>query len=440
MKNSEENIPLLYNAEAEEALIGAVIINPDVYGKINLEYDEFYIERNGIIWEAIGNLFLKDVAIDFETICDELRRMECLNKIGGPAYLSHLVSITPTSLHAEDYALIIRDYHHRRNLVKVASSLATMAYDKDCNLEDKLVGIIDEISRNVARADGAAHWQKYLDELYADVIERIKNPKKVWGISTGFAKFDAITGGLQESEMLLFSGKPGVGKSIWVMQAAEQMAKYAPGAIYSVEMPGVQTTRRILSARAGIETHKLKSGEVSETELTTIMTAFENLNRLPIYLSDSADWSTSSLRADLQRLKIRHGIKWFVFDYMMLATDGKGLGETERTSMLSRNFKLICRQLGLAGIVIHSMRKSGIEQAQPEQQELRGSAQAIYDADLICFLNDFIPMDMQDQSLLANKANLRTLTFGKGRELENPKKYIHMVKRPGYPMFGDLEN
>jgi hypothetical protein len=86
------------------------------------------------------------------------------------------------------------------------------------------------------------------------------------------------------------------------------------------------------------------------------------------------------------------------------------------------------------------MRKSGIEQAQPEQQELRGSAQAIYDADLICFLNDFIPMDMQDQSLLANKANLRTLTFGKGRELENPRRYIHMVKRPGYPMFGDLEN
>jgi replicative DNA helicase len=433
-----DQIPPLYNPDAEQSLIGAAIINPHVYNMIDIQYDEFFIERNGMIWKAIGNLFLKDIAIDFETICDELTRMNWLDQIGGQAYLAKLVGNTSSSMHAESYALLIRDYSHRRKLIQTSQKIAVMAYDKDSNLEDGLIGIIDEISRNVARSDGATHWKTYLDELYDDIIDRMQNPKKVWGISTGFKGFDSITGGLQQGEMLLFSGKPGVGKSIWVMQAAEQMAKNVPGAIYSVEMPGIQTVRRTLSAKSNVETNKLKSGEIAEIELNNIMTAFETLNKLPIYLSDASDWSTSALRADLQRLKIRHGIQWFVFDYMMLANDGKGLGETERTTMLSRNFKLICRQLNLAGIVIHSMRKQGLEQAQPEQQELRGSAQSIYDADLICFLNEFIPMSIDDQ-YIKEKNNMRTLTFGKGRELENPKKYIHMVKRPCFPMFGDLE-
>jgi replicative DNA helicase len=427
----------LYNPEAEQSLLGAVIINSHIYNTIDIQPDEFFIQRNGAIWKAIGSLFLKDISIDFETICDELTRMNWLDQIGGASYLATLISNTSSSLHAESYALIIRDYYHRRQLIQTANKIASMVYDKDCILEDELINIIDEISRNVARSDGAAHWKTYLDELYEDIIERMKNPKKIWGIPTGFGRFDKITGGLQQSEMLLFSGKPGVGKSIWVMQAAEQMAKNAPGAIYSVEMPGIQTLRRTLSAKSGVEVHKMKSGEILDTDLNNITNAFEVLNSLPVYLSDASDWSTSSLRADLQRLKIRHGIKWFVFDYMMLANDGKGLGETERTTMLSRNFKLICRQLNLAGIIIHSMRKAGIENTNPDQQDLRGSAQSVYDADLICFLNEFIPMEPKD-NYVDNKENLRTLTFGKGRELEQPKKYIHMVKRPCFPMFGDL--
>jgi len=431
---------LLYNPEAEQSLLGSVIINPDIYSTINIDCDQFFIQRNGMIWKAVGNLFLKDLSIDFETICDELSRMGILENIGGPKYITELISITPTSSHADSYASIIREYSQRRRLVEIANKIANMAHDKDCILEDELVKLIDEMSKTIARADGATHWKKYLDDLYNDIIERMKNPKKIWGIPTGYRGFDKITGGLQLGEMLLFSGKPGVGKSIWAMQAAEQMAQNYPGAVYSVEMPGIQTVRRNISSRSNIEVRKIKSGEITDSELNDLMVAFERLNDLPVYMSDSSNWSTSSLRADLQHLKIRHGIKWFIFDYMMLASDGGGLGEVERTTMLSRNFKLICRQLNLSGTVIHSMRKQGMDKVQPEQQELRSSAQISYDADLICFLNEFIPAAPEDFNIMpVDQANIRTLTFGKGRELEQPKRYIHMVKRPNFPMFGDLE-
>ncbi|MDD5517832.1 MAG: replicative DNA helicase [Candidatus Omnitrophica bacterium] len=421
--------------------MGALLINPEIYSTIDLRADEFYIQRNGWIWRAIADLYLRDSAIDFETVSDELNRKGQLSQIGGGAYLAELITKTPTSLHAESYAQIVRDYHRRRQLMTIASKIAKMALDKDSKIEDEIVTIIDDLARNAARPDGAAHWRKYYESLYDDIIARMSNPKAVWGIPTGFAKFDRITGGLQPNEMLLFSGKPGIGKSIWVMQAAEQMAHYAPGAIYSVEMPGVQTVRRTLSGKTKIEVSKMKSGEIIEKESQLIAEMLEELCRLPVYMSDASNWSTSALRADLQRLKIRHKIQWFVFDYMMLAGDGQGLGITERTSMLSRNFKLICRQLGLAGIVIHSMRKSGMEQSSPEQQDLFGGGQSIYDADLICFLNEFIPMTPSDNSIApAEAVNIRTLTFGKGRELENPKRYIHMVKRPGFPVFGDMED
>jgi len=433
-------IPNLYNADAEKALLGSVLINPDIFSTIDVKSDYFFIQRNAEIWNAYINLYLRDVSIDFETVSDELDRMGWLSQIGGPAYLSTLLTITPTSLHAESYAQIIKDYAKRRNLLNIANKIATISYDKDSVLEDKLPILIDDITKVVAKSNGAEHWKVYLDELYDDIHFRISNPKEIWGIPTGYRTFDKITGGLQKGEILLLSGKPGVGKSIWAMQAGEQMSSVSPGAIYSVEMPGIQTVRRDLSANSGVESRKMKTGNISDEEMTSILDSFDRLNKLPIYMSDSSNWSTSELRADLQRLKLKYGIEWFIFDYMFLASDGMQMSETERTSLLSRNFKLICRQLKLAGIVIHSMRKQGMEKTQPEQQELRSSGQVSYDADLICFVNEFIPMCPEDQSITpADRLNLRTFTFGKGRELEQPKQYIHMVKRPNIPSFGDME-
>jgi hypothetical protein len=155
-------------------------------------------------------------------------------------------------------------------------------------------------------------------------------------------------------------------------------------------------------------------------------------------MSDSSNWTTSALRADLARLKAQFGIKWFVFDYMLLAGDAPGLDRNERTEMISRNIKLICRNIDLAGLTVHSMNKAGIDSNSPDMANLSGSGQVAYDADLIAFLTPFQAITTSDGFIPArDQANMRTLTFAKGRELEDPQKYLHLVKLKEYPMFGD---
>lgn len=434
------NLELLYNEDAEKSLIGSVIIEPSNYQTANISEEHFFIKRNGIIWKAVGNLLKKGISVDIETLIDELDRTNELSKIGGSAYLANIIATVPFSTHAESYAQIIRDYYRRRNLLEISQKLAVSVYDKDSNLDDEITRIIDNISNNVFIQKGAEHWKKYLSDFYDDLDNRIKNPNNIWGIQTGLNDFDKITGGLQLGEMMLLSGMPGMGKSMLAMQMGVQMAKNHPGAIYSVEMPGVQMVRRIISSYSNVEVRKMKSGNVSDEEIENIIHAYEKLNNYNVYLSDSSHWTTSALRADLQRLKIKNKIKWFVFDYMFLAEDGAGMTETERTTYLSRQFKIICRQLSLAGIIIHSMRKPSNTNNRPEQYELRSSFQAAYDADLICFLHEFTPLNPEEQQIPENeRQNLRSLSFGKGRELENPKKIIHLVKKPTIPMFGDLK-
>jgi len=146
----------------------------------------------------------------------------------------------------------------------------------------------------------------------------------------------------------------------------------------------------------------------------------------------------------LSRLKAQQNISWFVLDYLYLLNDG-GADEIERTSLASKGLKRICKDLNLAGIIIHSMTKGGMASEIPDQSDLRGSGQAVYDADLITFLTKFKPMTRQEEKIKEkDRENLRTLWFGKGRELEDPQRYIHFTKFQGFPAFAeaatDVEN
>jgi len=172
--------------------------------------------------------------------------------------------------------------------------------------------------------------------------------------------------------------------------------------------------------------------------------AIDQLRGKPVYMSESETWTTASLRADLTRLKVQYQIRWFIVDYLYLMND-PGESEIEKTQNISRGLKHICKALDLSGLAIHSMNKAGMTNGdgkakKPGQADLRGSAQVNYDADLICFLKEFVPITSADNFVKPNEHdNMRTLWFAKGRELENPRKYIHLVKRPNFPFFGDYQ-
>ncbi len=430
----------LYSQEAEEALLGAVILDPALIIELPVDVDHFYIHRHRMIWEALKSLLARQIVPDYVTLSEELNKQGKLGEIGGPAYLTQLLNSTPTSLHAEAYAQEVIDLAKRREWMVIANSIVKSAHDRRTDLNAQAGAYIDRLSRAAQSEHGAVAWNHYLDDVWEYVTDRIDNPQDAWGIRTGYKDFDKITGGLQPGELMILSGKPGVGKSLWAMEMAHNLAYRAPGAIYSIEMTGRQVAMRILSAVSGVATRRMKTGQIEGGDFPLIMDAINTLKEQPVYMSDAAGHTTASIRADLARLRALYGIQWFVIDYLLLLGDMPELKEYERAAVISRNVKLICRSLNLAGVLIHSMLKDGMDDKEPSQSKLRGSAQVSYDADLIIFLTEFTPLLESDKLLQKkDKDNMRTVIFGKGRELEDPRKGFHLVKLLGQPTFRDYE-
>lgn len=424
----------LFSKEAEDALVGAILIDPGLLNLIDLPAEAFYIRRLGTIWSACKRLSAANQGIDVLTVCDELDRLNKLEEAGGMPFLIELINATPSAYGAEDYARIVSDYAGRRQWRELANRMAKTAFDLDQDLEQAAPAIVDQLLRAVEAPGAATHIRSFAWDVYREAAERKANPKDSWGIPTGFTEFDQITGGLQPGETLLISGEPGKGKSILAMQMAFQMAEQGyPGVIYSLEMGGVQVVRRRISHLARVLMTDMKSGHIDDTQLCDLKQAVERIEQLPLYMSDASGWTTASLRADLTRMCVQAGVRWFVLDYAYLLQDGRSMSENDRTGLISAQLKGICRSLNLAGVVITSLRKAGMNAGNngAHGSDIRGSGQQFYDADLLLMLADRIAENGRpDPSVLV-------CTFGKGRELEKPSQYFYLTRLPGFPALGN---
>lgn len=435
----------LYSQEAEEGTLSSVLIDPDILDGLDLAAKHFYVERNRVIYTAMRELWQAGTGIDIVTLQDHLDRKGLLSEAGGAAFLLRLLGSDVSPYNATAYASIIREKARRRDLLRLAHEIAATAYDEGVNIDTETTGYIERLASAGSVTHGARPLSEYISELYDQVGERARNPCDVWGIPTGLSRYDALTGGLQPGELTIISGAPGMGKSILAMQMAAMAGKKTPGGVYSLEMSGIQVARRLVSGQAGIATKAMKTGRMADDDWPSFTHAVEVLSSLPVYMSDASDWTTAGLRADLARLKAQHNIQWFVLDYLFLMKDG-GKDEIERTAAISAGLKRICRSLDLAGVVVHSMNKAGISangqkgseagNGIPGQDQLRGSGQVIYDADVITFLTQYTaeagPVSSADQK------NVRVLWFSKGREIEDDKRFITLVKRPTFPAFAEM--
>lgn len=436
---SNSDYARLANPDVEAALLGVLLVAPYLLDELDVCPDHFFIHRHRMIFAALAQMAQGEIEIDPLTVADHLESAGELQAVGGSAALMKLLLEPPQSARVNEYARILRNRYHRRRLVSTAQQVAKIAYDLDSDLEAELPEILAGLVGAVQAPGGAVPMEHFLSTLWDEIETRQNDPRDVWGIPTGFGRLDHVTGGLQPGESLLISGKPGVGKSILAVQLGAQLAESAPGAIYSLEMLGVSVSRRLLSARAGVYTSQLKSGQVPAGDWPRLVQAFAELECLPVFLSDASSWTVPGLKADLARLKSQHGIQWFVVDYLYLMDAGQGRDEIERTALISKGIKQICKDLELAGVSVHSLTKAGMSGV-PGMEDLRGSGQLSFDADLITFLTEFVPMGgMIPDEIQRNKENVRVLWFDKGRELENPKRYLYLVKRPGFPAFGEME-
>jgi len=425
---TENKLP--QSPEAERALLGSLLMDGEAYRGLNLDAVDFYDHRNRMIFEAMGTIFSRHENIDYLTVNEELTKRGQLAEIGGAAYITRLVSDTPSMLHTADYAGIIQDKAQRRRIVTAASELVRAAYDPKADIAEAIATAASDIVASARGQDGAHHISEVVSALWDAVEEAAKNPRDIYGIPTGLAGFDRITRGLQRGEVFMLSGEPGVGKSFLAMQfgvgAAEGSNGIAgtPGAVFELEMSAIATVRRSLSVRSKINARALRSGKMEAGDWERLTAAVEHMSVLPIYISDRTDWTTTGLRAECARLKT-HGIGWVIVDYLSLLKDAGDVTEAERSGLISDRLHDIAKDLDLAVIAIHDMTKAGMTGQVSGQAGLSGSRRVSYNADMTAFLRT------------TDNKDIFNLEWAKFRE-DTPDRYLPLRRVPGFPAYAEV--
>ncbi|MDI6770121.1 MAG: DnaB-like helicase C-terminal domain-containing protein [Anaerolineales bacterium] len=423
------------STQAEEALLGSLLINPELLKTINVNPQDFYILRNRWIYEAMLEIG-QTAQVDYMTVCNHLENSGKLKEIKGSAYLLDLIARTPTSLHAESYAAIIRDRAQRRRILEIAANLAKSAYDLDEDVDKTVSSAATSLANSTQPKSGAQHVSIYASRHYDRMTELSSGSRQVQRIPTGFIDFDrCLDGGLRIPEMLLLLGKPGLGKTKFILQLGFQMGRNFPGAIYEMETDEDQIMDREFSRRTKILDSRFETGQLDDDEWPLYTREFEKLadkNQTKVYLDFGCNWTTTSLRADLARLKAEYGIAWYMVDYMKFLRDSYGKDEIERLNHISGRLKQINRELGLASVIIHSMNKEGIKSQNPDLSNMSQGADIAFDTDKALFMTAHIPRTGE-----IALPNYRTFTFQKSRSrLNHPMFHLQAVKE--FPAFLDV--
>jgi len=441
--------PVPHSIEAEQATLGAILINPsaitDVMGVVKAS--DFYIQRNAWIWETILRLDEEGRPIDYLLIVEELEKADQLKKIGGSAYLTKLMTEVPSSLHAKHYAKVIADSAQRRRMLKIAQELATTAYDEDKPLS---VGeLTEEIFTTISSNDkGAEQWSEAVDDFSVDLGERIATPfKEVWGLSygNGFTSLNRVTGGAQQSELAIIAGPPGEGKSIVVGDWVSSWSQKALGAVYSLEMPANVWIRRQVSRLSGVAVMDMLKGQLDAEQQRSILEVTKVLKARGIFLSDHEDWTSDEIRADLTRLKHKHNIKWAVIDYLGLLSDVTD-DDIEKSKVVTQRIRKTCRALDIHILGVSSVNKMGMGGGVPTMANVSGSGRVLHEADVVYWMNEFIPMSANDKEAFKALSpqeksdvtnSMRTFFILKGRHLVNSNLSKHLCFAKNRPTLAE---
>lgn len=384
-----------FSADAEVAVLGAVLTNPDTYFNVAafLHAEDFFLLRHQWVWAAIERIVARDEGFDYLTVGQELRDMGRYDEIGGQSYLLQLIANTPTSVNAEIYGHLVERAAVRRRLLQAADEIKMLALDEERALEsvtseaeNLLLGVTEsQLKRDLIPIRDAI-------SLYFDQIEHLMaNRDGALGLPTGFRAMDTLLGGLQKSDLLIFAGRPGMGKTSFMLSVVLNAARYNRHiAIFSMEMGVEQIVQRLVSMETGIDMQRLRLGQLEPHESSRLFEAMDRLSSLNIYIDDTPALTPLQLRTKCRRVAHEHGLDLIVVDYMQLMNAG-GLYENNRVqeiSYISRGLKELARELNVPLFSAAQLSRAVEQRAdkRPQLSDLRESGSIEQDADIVMFL------------------------------------------------------
>jgi replicative DNA helicase len=386
------------NADAERFVLGSILLNQDVYFQVAgaIEPEDFSLEKHRRIFSRMKDLYARGEKIDRLTIANELMKQGQLESVDGFSYLISLDEGLPQIANLDSYIRIVKDKATLRKLIFSAQKVIDRCLIGEDEPDDILAGAEESLLKlGEARSGERLESPSTVIEKFPGGVSAFLDPsQRVSGLSTGFAKFDEMTGGLHGGELIILAARPSMGKTALALNMAQHVATHPqmkkPVAVFSLEMSSASLLTRLLCAAARVDQHKFRAGYLNADERRKLQVALADLTDSPLYLDDTAGVNLMDVHSKLRRMKAEHGLSLVVIDYLQLmSTRGRIENRNQEVSALSRGLKLMAKDLDVPFVVLSQLSRASETRPgdhKPQLSDLRDSGSIEQDADLVAFI------------------------------------------------------
>lgn len=437
--------------EAEQAALGAMLLEREAIARAVelLRPEDFYREAHRTIYQGIIDLFNRNEPVDLITLGEWLKAHEQLEAIGGALYLTTIMQQVPTAAGIGNYATIIRNKSLQRQLIKAADEIMTAAYQSDRDLEE----LVDESEQKIFAiaernlSSGFSSLQDLVKQQFYNIEDTKISGLPGSGLNTGFSELDAITAGLQPSDLIVLAARPSMGKTALALNIARNVAvspqENNTVAVFSLEMSKEQLALRLLCSEARVTQDNVRHAMISDDDMGRLAQAVEKLWDCPIFIDDTPSISVLEMRGKCRRLKAERGLGLIVIDYLQLMNcPVRADNRVQEIAIIARGLKALAREMKVPVIALSQLSRM-VEQRSPRRpqlSDLRESGAIEQDADLVLFL--YRPAYYGEEELLRinydpeRDKNVTEVLVAKQRN--GPTGTIKLVWMPEYGQFGDL--
>jgi replicative DNA helicase len=431
------------NLEAEESVLGAMMLSPGAIGAVSevLDAGDFYRESHAKIYRAALALYAKGEPVDAITLVDELEERGQLEEVGGKARVHELAALVPATSNAGHYARIVHEMATLRGLIRAGSEIQRLGFERPGETTD-LVDRSEQLIFEIAQARVSSeftHIESLLKESFERITQLYEAGIDITGTPSGFRDLDKLTSGFQAGQLVILAARPSMGKSaLGLCMAANIAVRHdQPVALFTLEMSKAEVTQRLMCSEGKVESQRLRSGKLAVDDWPRLTAACDKLAKAPIYVDDTGSITMMELRSKSRRLKSKHpNLGLIIVDYLQLMTSG-GTAENrvQEVSQISRQLKVLARDLEVP-ILAMSQLSRAVEQRtdkRPLLSDLRESGAIEQDADMVMFVyrDEYYNEDTDQQGLAE-------VILSKNRNGPTGAEKLAFLKR--FAKFADLQS
>ena len=384
------------DTEAEQAVLSSMLFDREAIAIAfeHLQGNDFYRPDHKAIYEAMLELFIRNVPVDAITLCDKLSEQGILEQVGGRVYVAELAAAYYTSAHIRHHSKIVADKSVLRRLIKAANEISAAGYEA----RDEVESVLEQAEKSIFEISMGRNTSDFapINDVIALALERLEEVAKakgrITGVETGFIDFDLKTAGLQKSDLILVGARPSMGKTAFLLNIAQHASvrNNVPTAFFSLETSKEQLVNRMICVETLLDSHKFRTGDLNDDDWAKIAHSVAPLSAAPLYFDDTPGITVAELRAKCRRLKLEKNLGLVVIDYLQLMSGSSNRSESRQMeiSEISRSLKGLAKELE-APVLTAAQLSRAVEARKdhrPMLSDLRESGAIEQDADVVAFL------------------------------------------------------